>query len=92
MLQNQWHVFCCPFYCSLTLHNVPFISLVTQHILFYFILCRSCGAVIIAKGPFYSPSNATQVHQFVWLLSKIHVLSFLILLTLLTLLNRYIAQ
>ena len=37
-LQNEWHVFCCPFYCSLTLHKVPFISLVTQHILFYFIL------------------------------------------------------
>ena len=77
-LQNQWHVFCRPFYCSLTLHKVPFISLVTQHILFYFIFCRSRCAVIIAKGPFYSPSNATQVHQFVWLLSKLSDPSYLV--------------
>ena len=33
-LQNEWLLFCCPFYCSLTLHKVPFISLVTQDIFF----------------------------------------------------------
>ena len=88
MLQNQWHIFCCQFYCSLTLYKFSFISLVTHYIFFLFFDVAVAARLSSQKVP----SNPIQVHQSVRLLSKIQLLCFLILLTLLTLLNRYIAQ